>query len=310
MPIYLKEADVAELLDMPTCIEALRDAFGAQARGQGVIVPRTRWAFGDRRLNVMGGGVTEPFRYALKSYGGGGGSYHVLLYSPQGTLAIIEANTLGQIRTGAASAVATEKMARPDASRVAIIGTGRQARTQALALNAIGMLRELAVYGRDRSKLDAFCAQLRTELRAPVRAAASVQAAVATADIVVTATNATTPVVMNEWLKPGVHINAMGANAANRRELDAEIVLRAALIVTDDIAQAKLEAGEFIDLAKAGRLDWTRIRPLSEIVAAPTPARDTGAFTLFKSLGVGLEDVAAASVVYDRAMASGRFKPL
>src|SRR6476660_6703546 len=107
---------------MPSCVEALRKAFIAQARTQGVIVPRTRWAFGERRLNVMGGGVLSPLRYALKTYGGRPSAYHVLLYSPQGALAIIEADTLGQIRIGAASAVATEKMARPGAGKVALIG--------------------------------------------------------------------------------------------------------------------------------------------------------------------------------------------
>src|SRR5712691_7202803 len=123
MPIYLKEQDVAELLDMPSCIQALRDAFAAHARGEGVIVARTRWEFGERRLNVMGGGVRPLQRYALKTYGSS--AYHVMLYSQQGLLAIIEANVLGQIRTGAASAVATEKMARPNAGKVALIGTGR-----------------------------------------------------------------------------------------------------------------------------------------------------------------------------------------
>jgi ornithine cyclodeaminase/alanine dehydrogenase-like protein (mu-crystallin family) len=103
----------------------------------------------------------------------------------------------------------------------------------------------------------------------------------------------------------------MGANAANRRELDPEIVLRAALLVTDDIEQAKTEAGEFIDLVRAGRLDWSRVAPLHQIVAAPpSSARDPNAVTLFKSLGVGLEDCAVASLLYDRAIASGRFKPL
>ena len=113
-----------------------------------------------------------------------------------------------------------------------------------------------------------------------------------------------------DTIKPGTHVVGMGANAANRRELDGEIVLRAALVVTDDIPQAKLEAGEFIDLAKAGRLDWETVKPLHEIIAIRNRPRDPAAVTVFKSLGVGLEDVAAASVVYDRAMASGRFNPL
>jgi ornithine cyclodeaminase/alanine dehydrogenase-like protein (mu-crystallin family) len=309
-PIYLKEADVLEFLDMPSCLQALRDAFAQEAKGQANIVPRTRWPFGSVRLNVMGGGERASKRFAMKSYGGG--PFHVLLYQEdQGLLAIIEANALGAIRTGAASAVATEKMAKPGAGKVALIGTGRQARTQALALKAIGMLNELSVAARDRAKLDAFCSQMAKELGgAPVRAAASVESAVSNADIVVTATGSAQPVLKYAWLSPGTHVNAMGANAANRRELDPECVLKAGLIVTDHIEQAKMEAAEFIDLAKTGLFDWARVKPLHQIVAGPKIARDGKAHTLFKSLGVGLEDVAAASIVYDRAVASGRFKPL
>jgi len=310
VPIYINENDVTEFLDMPSAVAALRDAFSARAREEANIVPRTRWAFEDRRLNVMGGGIATQHRYALKAYGSS--AFHVLLYSMRGLLAIIEANVLGQIRTGAATGVATELMARPEGKRVALLGTGRQARAQALALSAVGMLSQLFVFARTRDKLEAFCAKLVHELAAPVSVSAllSAEAAVANADIVVAATNSATPVVMNSWVRPGTHVVGMGANAANRREIDAEIVLRASLGVTDDIHQAKLEAGEFIDLAKAGRLDWSTVKPLHEIIAGPHLARDPAAITVFKSLGVGLEDVAVASVVYDRAIASGRFKPL
>jgi alanine dehydrogenase len=310
VPIYIKENDVAEFLDMTSAVQALRDAFAARARAreEAVIVPRTRWGFGEKRLNVMGGGITAQQRYALKSYGSS--AFHVLLYGAKGLLAIIEANNLGQIRTGAATGVATEKMTRAGAGQVALIGTGRQARTQALALKAVGRLNTLAVSGRDRGRLEAFCTKLKDELGVPVRAAASAEDAVAGADIVVAATNSAVPVVMNAWLKPGTHVVGMGANAANRREIDAEIVLRASLLVTDDIEQAKMEAGEFIDLTKAGKLDWNRVKPLHEIMAAPSVAQPAGGLTLFKSLGVGLEDAAVASVIYDRAMASGRFTPL
>ena len=309
MPLYLKEADVVEFLDMPSCIQALRDAFAAEAKGQANIVPRTRWPFGGVRLNVMGGGDRASKRFALKSYGGG--PFHVLFYEEgKGLLAIIEANALGAIRTGAASAVATEKMAKPGAGRVALIGTGRQARTQALALKAIGMLSELAVAARDRAKLETFCGQIAKELGAPVRAASSVESAVKGADIVVAATGSAEPVIKGAWLGSGVHVNAIGANAANRREFDADCVLKASLLVTDHLEQAKVEAAEFIDLAKSGVFDWGRVRTLQQIVSSPPMKRDGKGHTLFKSLGVGLEDVAAAAVVYDRAMASGRFKPL
>jgi alanine dehydrogenase len=308
-PIYIKEADVVEFLDMPSCVQALRDAFAEEAKGQANIVPRTRWPFGSVRLNVMGGGERASKRFALKSYGGG--PFHVMFYEEgKGLLAIIEANALGAIRTGAASGVATEKMAKPGSGKVALVGTGRQARTQALALRAVGMLHELAVAARDRAKLEAFCEKLAKEMGAPVRAAASVEEAVSGAEIVTIATGSAEPVLKQAWLAPGVHVNGIGANAANRRELDPDCVLKASLVVTDNIEQAKVEAAEFIDLAKAGRFDWASVKPLHQILSGSAIARDGKAHTLFKSLGVGLEDVAAAAVVYDRAMASGRFKPL
>jgi ornithine cyclodeaminase/alanine dehydrogenase-like protein (mu-crystallin family) len=309
MPIYIKEADVAEFLDMPTALKALREVFGAEAKGQANTVPRTRWPFGGVRLNVMGGGERASKQFAVKAYGGG--AFHVLYYAEdKGLLAIIEANTLGQVRTGAASGIATEKMARKGAGKVALIGTGRQARTQALALKAVGMLTELRVAARNRERLEAFCEKLARELGVPVRAAASGEEAASGADIVVTATNSAEPVLRHAWLAPGAHVNAMGANAANRREVDADCVLKASLVVTDHIEQAKMEAGEFIDLAKAGRFDWSSVKPLHEIVAGPPIERDANAITLFKSLGVGLEDLAVAEVIYQRAMNSGRFKSL
>jgi alanine dehydrogenase len=309
VPIYLNEQHAAQFIDMPSAVAAVRAVFVAQARGEAVNIPRTRLEFGERRLNLMAGGGRAPDRYALKSYGSS--TYHILLYSAeQGLLAIMEANLLGQIRTGAASAVATQMMARPHAGKVGLIGAGRQARTQIQALHCVGCVTEVTVFARDRAKRTTFCERLASELALPVRPSGSAEEAVRGADIVVTATNSTTPVVMSEWLAPGTHVNAMGANAPSRRELDPQIVLRAAMVVTDDIEQAKAEAGEFIDLAHAGRFDWNDLIPLHRIVGSPGLRRDRDAITLFKSLGVGLEDLAIASLLYDRAAASGRFMPL
>jgi ornithine cyclodeaminase/alanine dehydrogenase-like protein (mu-crystallin family) len=308
VPIYLNEQQAVEFADMASVIEAVRAAFLAQARGEAVNVPRTRLEFGQRRLNLMAGGSRAGERYAVKSYGSS--SYHILLYSAeQGLIGIMEANGLGQIRTGAASAIATRAMARPSAGKIGMIGAGRQARTQIQALHCVGCAREVAVFARNDAKLVSFCEQLRSELDIPVHAARSAEAAVEGADTVVTATSSSTPVLMNEWLLPGTHVNAMGANAASRRELDADIVLRASLVATDDVTQAKTEAAEFIDLARAGKLDWDAIVPLHRVLASPMAQRDGAAITLFKSLGVGLEDLAIASLVYDRAAASGRIKP-
>src|ERR1700730_12040816 len=152
---------------MPSAVAAVRAAFVAQARGEAVNIPRTRLEFGERRLNLMAGGGRAPDRYALKSYGSA--AYHILLYSAeQGLLAIMEANLLGQIRTGAASAVATASMARPGAGKVGLIGAGRQARTQVLALQSVGHVTEVAVFARNRTKQAAFCEQLASELTLPV----------------------------------------------------------------------------------------------------------------------------------------------
>jgi alanine dehydrogenase len=309
VPIYLNEQHAAQFIDMPSAVAAVRAVFVAQARGEAVNIPRTRLEFGERRLNLMAGGGRAPDRYALKSYGSS--TYHVLLYSAeQGLLAVMEAGLLGQIRTGAASAVATQAMARPHAGKVGLIGAGRQARTQIQALHCVGCVTEVMVFARNRAKQTAFCEQLESELALPVRPAGSAEEAVRGADIVVTATNSSTPVVMSEWLAPGTHVNAMGANAPSRRELDPQIVLRAAMVATDDIEQAKTEAGEFIDLAREGRFDWNDLIPLHRIVGSPDFRRDRDAITLFKSLGIGLEDLAIASLLYDRAAASGGFTPL
>src|SRR5262249_1797937 len=193
---------------MPTAIKALRDAFAARARNEGNVIPRTRWEFGERRLNVMGGGLATQRRFAVKCYGSS--AFHVLLYSQQdGLLAIIEANVLGQIRTGAASAGASERMARTGARKGALIGTGREGSGQALALRSAGLLKELAVFARSRAKLEEFCARLALELNAPVTAATTAEEAVADADIVTAATNSATPVVMASWLKAGAHVNGI-----------------------------------------------------------------------------------------------------
>jgi ornithine cyclodeaminase/alanine dehydrogenase-like protein (mu-crystallin family) len=308
LPLFLSEADAKELVDMAAAIAAVREAFAAQARGEALNVPRTRLQFWSRRLNVMAGGMRAPARFAVKAYGGS--AHHIFLYAEEeGLLAVMEADLLGQLRTGAASAVAAERLARADARRVGLIGAGRHARTQALGLRTVGRLDELTVFARDRARLEDFRAALAVELGVPVHAAATAEAAAAGADIVVTATTSSQPVLRGAWIAPGTHVNAMGANAATRRELDSELVLRAAVVVTDDVAQAQGEAGELIELAAAGRFDWSKVKALHQVVGDRF-RRDRDAITLFKSLGAGLEDVAIASLVYDRAKASGHGRPL
>ncbi|MFM1815344.1 MAG: hypothetical protein RLZ98_2039 [Pseudomonadota bacterium] len=298
----ITEKDVESLADMPEIIGALVTAFKARANGDILNVPRQRADFWGARLNLMAAGSKDLERYAIKAYGNAG--HHVLLYEKgKGLLALIEATMLGRIRTGAASGVATERLARADAHRLGMIGAGKQALTQALAISCARDLTEVNVYSRTREQLANFCSELERRLAIPVNPAPTPEAALRDADIVVAATTSRTPVVLSEWVKDGAHVNGIGANAANRRELDGNLLARASLIVVDEPEQARIEAGELIDLTAAGKLQWSDIVPIHQLVASPPASRDPAAVTVFKSLGMALEDLAAASLVYDRYMA-------
>lgn len=305
-PLYITEADVSSLLDMRETIAALEGVFREQASGRARNSPRSRAEYWGGRLNMMSAGA-ESGRFAYKAYAGTGAGtiFHVLLFDVKlGLLAIIEANGLGQLRTGAATGVATARMAAPDARVLGMIGAGRQARTQLQAVAAVRPLTRANVFARDAARLNAFCERMSRELSLDVRPAASAEACIGDADIVVTATTSSTPVVRDAWLKRNVHVNAMGANGLSRMEMEIDTYARADLIVTDDIDQARLEAGEFRAIVEQGRKSWADIHELKEVVAKPEAFRKTG-LTMFKSLGAALEDLAAASAVYDRAVARG-----
>ncbi len=294
-PVYLDEARCRASVDMASAIAAMREAFTRQAQDRVVNIPRTRAKALGKSLNVTGASDATLDRYAVKIYGGG--NFHILLYSrTDGLLAIMEADWLGQVRTGATNALAASLMARANSSKVGLIGAGRQALAQVLALEAGGVMKELVVYARTRETLDAFCERLAPFIKASIRRAHSPEEAAREADIVVTATTSETPVLKSAWLRPGAHVNAMGANAATRMELDPSIVASAALIATDDVSQARKEAAEFLALGES--FDWTRVQPLSRVVADP-PRRQPNDITVFKSLGAGLEDLAIASLLYD-----------
>ena len=305
MPLFLTEHDIDALVDMPTIIATLEEAFLAESSGEMFNLPRHRFNRGAARLNVMLAGDTANSRHAVRAYGSVGSSVsHIFLYGREGLLAVMEARLLSGLRTGAASAVATKRLAGPDASMVGLIGAGVQAETQLTAIAAVRPVREVLAHARNRQNLDAFCTKMSGVLNIPVRPTLSPRDVAQHADIIITATNSVEPVLFAEWLKPGVHINAMGANAATRKELETKIIADAACIVTDDLAQAHIEAGEFLELERAGGFDWKRVMSLSQLVAAPPP-RETGGVTVFKSLGTAIEDLASASFAYDEALRRG-----
>ncbi len=306
MALYLSESDVVRLVGVEDALSALRSAFADWGGGSVDNAPRQRIKLPQRAMNLMGASWGGGDVCGHKSYFSG--CFYLSLYSisEKRLLALIEANKLGAIRTGAASGLATDVLARKDAHTLGIIGTGRQSRTQILAIAAVRDLATVRVFGRDEARRAAFAAEMRKELDCEVIAADSAEACIRGADIAVTMTTSSEPVLFGEWLSPGTHVNATGANGYARRELDDAAVTRASIVATDQRDQAKVEAREFIDLNAAGRLVWDDVAELGALVRGETAGRtDDNQITLFKSLGIALEDIAFGKLIYERALASG-----
>ncbi len=315
MALLLKEDDVRSLLTMDACLAAVEEAFRLRAHGQAMVRPRTRMAMPDGTHQLMGGWVGgEINAFGLKSYGGPhksgvrGGGMVVLLYDGETSalLAILEGNLLGQIRTGAASGVATRYMAREDASTVGIIGTGRQAATQLEAVCRVRDIQRVWAYSRKQERRDAFAEEMARRLDVPVTAVDTGEECVREADVVVTITASREPVLEGAWLREGTHVNAAGGNHYLRRELDDEAIRRAALITVDDLPQAQAESGELMAAAARGALQWERVREMADVVSGSISGRtDAQAITLFESQGIATWDVAAAMATYCAARERG-----
>jgi ornithine cyclodeaminase/alanine dehydrogenase-like protein (mu-crystallin family) len=291
--LYLTESDVQELLPMRDAIDVMRKTFEALAQGRAQNQPR-------RRLILETGSVLHSMAGAFGNYFGTkfystnpryGAHFYFVLYDAKTAqpLAMLEANHLGQIRTGAASGYATDLLADPQAETLGIIGSGFQARTQLDAIRAVRPVKTVRVWSRSEEKRRAFAEE------SSLTAVDSAEEAVRGARIVVTATNSKDPVLESGWIEPGTMINAMGSNVANRRELPADLVQRADLIAADSIEQAKIEAG---DLLLANH--WSNVVELKDVQRH----YDAKQITIFESLGLGVEDVAAGAFLYERALAT------
>ncbi|MGA7488841.1 MAG: ornithine cyclodeaminase family protein [Xanthobacteraceae bacterium] len=313
-PIYLTEADVGRLVTVGDAVAALEELFATWGQPGTSNLPRQRARLAGGAFNLMGAAYGAKGVHGLKAYSGiKGGQFHTLLYSSiDGRLeAMIEADLFGQMRTGAASGLAAKLLARPEARTLGVIGAGRQSRMQVLAVCAVRPIRRVNVFARTPEHRESYARAMEKELGDELRPAPSGEACVADADIVVTITKSAEAVCRAEWLKEGTHVNAAGANSADRREVDAETVLRAAVKATDHVEQAKVEAGEFRDLVAAGKLAWSDIRELGELATGKAAGRTSASeLTLFKSLGIALEDVAFAELVLRRALAAGVGRPL
>ena len=293
---------------MDATLAALEAAFREWAAGRASNQPRRRVAAGGV-LATMSAALPSSGLLGFKAYtaGPGGTRFWVTLFDAADgrPRAVIEADWLGRLRTGAASGLATKYLAGREASIFTIVGAGSQALTQALAVAAVRNLREVRVFSRDAGHRAAFADQLRAALDMPVRAMAQLRDAIDGAEILTTITSAAQPIFPGEWLQAGQHLKVCGSNLPNRREVDGRTIARADLIVADDVDAARLEAGDLILAEREGQLSWGRVHSLRDVVAGTIGERQPSDVTVFKSVGLAIEDVAAGSVVLQRAEARG-----
>lgn len=307
MPLLLTEAEVKSILTMPLALEAVEDSFRRLADGSALLQSRQRLHVpGKSYLHYMAAADATSGYMGLKIYTSAkeGLRFLVPLFDAASgdLLAIIEADYLGQMRTAAASGVATGAMARRESRCVGIIGTGLQARTQLEAIVLVRKIERIHAFSRDAERREGFAKDMTARLKILVTAVNSAEAAVRGADILVTSTTSAAPVVEGRWLKPGMHINAIGANFPQKRELDDDAVRRADVIAVDSREQAKIEAGDLIHGLSEDASGWKAVRELADIVAGKTPGRESAdQITLFKSSGIATEDVVVAGRIYELA---------
>ena len=306
---YITEAQVASVVGMPDALAAVDHACRELAAGRAQNSPRARVRDGEAGaiLHVLPATLDHRLGYKAYTSAKRGAKFWVHLYAATGEwLAIIEADRLGQLRTGAASGIASRALAREDATTLGVIGTGYQARTQIAAVCAVRPIDRIVVFGRDEDRRKTFVSAVQQELGIDVLAASTAREAIESADIVVTMTGSNDPVFDGRWLRPGTHVNAAGSNRLWAREIDAETVRRADIVAAEDLTQLRIESGDLAEAVKDGVFAWERATRLADIVAGTSPTRtNEKQITLFESLGIGLWDVALASIVYDRCTENG-----
>jgi ornithine cyclodeaminase/alanine dehydrogenase-like protein (mu-crystallin family) len=295
---------------MDVTLVALEAAFREWAAGRAANQPRRRVA-GGAVLATMSAALPSKGLMGFKAYthSKAGARFWVCLFDAADgrPRAVIEADWLGRLRTGAVSGLATKYLARPEASVMTVIGAGSQALTQVLAVAAVRRLGAVRVASRDPAHRDAFVEDLRGVLprTIAIEPAGSIREAVDGADILTTITTAGHPIFPGEWLQAGQHLNVCGSNYPDRREIDGRVVARADLVVADDVEAARLEGGDLLLAEREGQLNWGRVHSLRDVLAGSAGGRQPSDVTLFKSVGLAIEDVAAGAAVLELAQARG-----
>lgn len=319
MPVLLTEQDVRIVLSMRDLIEAMERALVGFSSREVAQPLRSVLEVGLQRafVGVMPAFIPEPAALGTKVVSVFGSNTAVGLPTHLATIVLLDPMTgellsimdgrfITEARTAAVSAVSVRHLALRDASRLAIIGSGVQARSHLEAVALVRDLREVRVWSRSLDKRTAFAREMRSRVDAPVTVAASAQDAVDGADLIVLATSSREPVVRSEWIVDGAHVCAVGACRPDQREMDAELVGRGRLFV-DSRTGALAEAGDIVMPLKAGVFDETHLAgELGEVVMGTVAGRASATeVTIFKSLGMAVEDVAAAHLAYIKAAERG-----
>ena len=300
MPLYLTEANIGSLLTPADALEAVEGCFRRLAAGEVENRPRERLRLEDGAFAVMAAVDRELRLAGVKTYTWlpGGTPFVVVLFDiARAELAgVIEADKLGQLRTGAASGIAAKYLAREDAATLGVLGCGWQARSQVACIReALPGIEHVVAYCRTPASLAKFCKEMGAEAgeshRDPARC-----------DVVVTVTTSRDPVLRGEWLQPGALVCAVGANDPRARELDNVVLERAAFVCCDSREQARIESGDLIEPVEAGVLDWLEVHELQEVVAGELEGRQSpDDIVVFKSNGLAAWDVAIGAVALEKA---------
>ncbi|MGO9829525.1 MAG: ornithine cyclodeaminase family protein [Myxococcaceae bacterium] len=317
--LFVNEALVYELLPMDACVRLIRGALATFSRGGAVQPLRSllRLPDGSGVLGLMPGYLSEPVSFGVKVVSVMPGNLGTPYDSHQGVvmlfgashgepLAILDASAITAIRTGAASAVATDALARADAGDLALIGSGTQARTHLTAMATVRRLRRVRVWSRTRANAERFARESSMAAALEIEVMDTAEDAVRGADLVCTVTSTREPVVRGGWLAPGVHVNAAGACFATHRELDTDAVQRGRLY-TDCRDSCLNESGDFLIPRGAGAFGENHLLgEVGEVLTGKLPGRLSDAdVTIFKSLGIAIEDLASAHAIHQRALATG-----
>ncbi len=299
---YLSESDVKQLLTMPMAVSLVEAALKARAEGRATDIPRVRTRTPQGTLHVLQAASQDLDRIGFKAYysSSTGTRFHVHLYDlTKGPhLAMVEANHLGIVRTGAASGVATRCLARPNASIVAAVGAGRQAVGQLEAICEVCKVSEVRVWSRKAETSRKFIDTLEKRLNVAMRPVDSVAEAVRGADIINVMTKAGEPVLRGEWLEPGQHINAAGSNSLIRREIDLAAVKRCNYITVDSRGTARNECGDLLPAIESGLTDWDTLTEIGDVLIGRAPRRTSPhQITLYESHGMGIQDLYVADTL-------------